>query len=108
MNISFPNFTPSSGKVESQKSAQARSQSPTQAAGDSGDLKGAAGAELSLSGTSVQALKAHLATLPDLRMEMVQSLQIAVENGTYKPSSQQIAEAIHSDLFGAPSNTGPQ
>ncbi|MGH9396955.1 MAG: flagellar biosynthesis anti-sigma factor FlgM [Terriglobia bacterium] len=106
MNISFPNSTSSSSKVDSQQTVQPASKNSAQAAGGAGALQGAPGSEISLSGTGVQALKAQLATLPSIRQERVQALQKAVENGTYKASSQQIAEAIHSDLFGAPSNTG--
>ncbi|MDE3180066.1 MAG: flagellar biosynthesis anti-sigma factor FlgM [Acidobacteriota bacterium] len=106
MNISFPNGTTSNAKVESQKTAQTASQNATRAAGEAEAFQGASGSELSLSGTSVQALKAQLATLPEIRLDLVQSLRMAVENGTYNASSNQIAAAMHSDLFGAPSNSG--
>lgn len=103
MNISFPSSTPASGKVDAQPTSQTANRN--QAAGIA-QVEGASSSELSLSGTSVQALKAQLAAVPGIRQDRVQALQKAVENGTYKASSQQIAEAIHSDLFGAPSNTG--
>ncbi|MGH9451476.1 MAG: flagellar biosynthesis anti-sigma factor FlgM [Terriglobia bacterium] len=103
MNISFPNSTPASGKVDAQPAAQAANKNQGTAVAQ---FEGASSSELSLSGTSVQALKAQLAAVPSVRQDRVQALQKAVENGTYKASSQQIAEAIHSDLFGAPSNTG--
>lgn len=102
MNISFPNSTPPSAKVDGQQTAPIKNQG----AGGAQAVESASSSEFSQSGMSVQGLKAQLATLPSIRQDRVQALQKAVENGTYKASSQQIAEAIHSDLFGAPSNTG--
>lgn len=106
MNINFPGPTSSSSNVGDQKSVQNVKNNSTQAAGNTGGLQATPSAEVSLSSTGIQALKAQLTNLPSIRQGRVQALQTAVENGTYKPSSQQIAEAIHSDLFGAPSNSG--
>ena len=105
MNISFPDSTASGARVESQRPVRVANGSSTQQAADANASQETAGAEVSLSGTSVEALKAQLATVPSIRQEQVQSLQRAVENGTYNPTSQQIAEAIHADLFGASSNS---
>ena len=102
MNILFPDAASPSTKVGQQKSAQGAGAS--QATENTGVLQSAP--EVSLSQTGVQALKAQLANVPDIRQERVQALQKEVANGSYKPSNQEIASAIHSDLFGAPSNTG--
>ncbi|HEV2418411.1 MAG TPA: flagellar biosynthesis anti-sigma factor FlgM [Terriglobia bacterium] len=104
MNIGFPNAASSSTQVDKQKPAQSANTGATQAAVNSGVSQTTP--EVSLSQTGVQALKAQLANVPSIRQERVQALQKSVENGTYKPSNQEIASAIHSDLFGAPSNTG--
>lgn len=100
MNIGFPNATSStSPAIETQKrgSGGAQSTSNTGVAQTT--------PEVSLSQTGVQGLKARLASVPGIRQERVQALQKAVESGSYKPSNQEIASAIHADLFGAPSNT---
>jgi negative regulator of flagellin synthesis FlgM len=46
----------------------------------------------------VQELKAHLANLPDVRLEKVQDLRHAVSNGTYEVDSGKIADAMITDL----------
>lgn len=102
MNIGFPDAASPSTKIGQQTSA--RNTGATQAPENAGVSQSTP--EISLSQTGVQALKAQLANVPDIRQERVQALQRAVANGTYKPSNQEIASAIHSDLFGAPSNTG--
>ncbi|MGH9377674.1 MAG: flagellar biosynthesis anti-sigma factor FlgM [Terriglobia bacterium] len=104
MNIRFPDAASSNSKVENQNPARGANTGSTQAPGNAGVSQGTS--EVSLSQTGVQALKAQLANVPDIRQERVQTLQKAVENGSYKPSNQEIASAIHADLFGAPSNTG--
>ncbi|MGH9350777.1 MAG: flagellar biosynthesis anti-sigma factor FlgM [Terriglobia bacterium] len=105
MNIGFPDAASSSSQVEKQKPARSTNTGPAQAPENTGVLQSTP--EVSLSQTGVQALKAQLANVPSIRQERVQALQKSVENGTYKPSNQEIASAIHADLFGAPSNTGP-
>jgi flagellar biosynthesis anti-sigma factor FlgM len=104
MNVTFPNSTSPSTQAGSTQPIQPAKTNPGQVQGNSNPETSSA--EVSLSDTGVQALAAQLATVPSVRQGLVQSLQKAVENGTYNPSSQQIAEAIHEDLFGAPSNTG--
>jgi flagellar biosynthesis anti-sigma factor FlgM len=106
MNISFPDSTSSATQVENQKPARTAKPSSTGKGGNAAVLQGTPSAEVSLSNTGVQALRARLETVPSVRQERVQSLQRAVENGTYNPSSQQIADAIHADLFGGSSNNG--
>jgi flagellar biosynthesis anti-sigma factor FlgM len=105
MNISFPDSTSSATPLENQKPARTAKSSSTGKGENAAVLQEASSTEVSLSGTGVQALRAQLATVPSVRQERVQSLQRAVENGTYNPSSQQIADAIHADLFGASSNS---
>lgn len=57
---------------------------------------------LSTGSAQIESLKAQLQALPDVRQERVQQLQKAVNGGTYQVSNQQIADAIFSELFGAP------
>jgi negative regulator of flagellin synthesis FlgM len=56
--------------------------------------------QLSVDGEKVQQLKADLDGLPDLRQERVVALKQAIEDGSYKVSAQQIAQAMSSDLLG--------
>jgi negative regulator of flagellin synthesis FlgM len=55
-----------------------------------------------LSGTLglVQQLKAQLAQVPDVRSERVAALRQQVQQGTYKPTNDQIANAMVSELNG--------
>lgn len=106
MNISFPNSTSPSTKADNAQNTQPTKAKSGQVQGNTGGFDETSSAEVSLSDTSVQALAAQLANVPSVRQERVQFLQKAVENGTYNPGSQQIAAAIHEDLFGAPSNAG--
>jgi|SRR5208282_3448416 len=55
-----------------------------------------------LSGTlgQVQQLKAQLAQTPDVRSERVAALRQQVQQGTYKPTNEQIANAMVSELNG--------
>lgn len=49
----------------------------------------------------VQQLKTQLSSTPDVRANRVAALQQQVQQGTYKPSNEAIANAMVSDLFGA-------
>jgi len=62
-----------------------------------------AGDTVQLSGTlsQVQQLKSQLAQTPEVRAGRVAALQQQVQQGTYQPSSEQIASAMLSELFGA-------
>jgi flagellar biosynthesis anti-sigma factor FlgM len=106
MTVNLPNSTSSTNQADlndpvrsvgsgtvapGTQNAQAASESPS--------------TKVTLSNTGVQALQSQLTTVPDIRQERVSALQKAVANGTYNPSGKQIADAIHEDLFGAPSNT---
>ena len=57
-------------------------------------------AQLSVDGEKVQQLKSDLAAVPDVRQDRVAALQQAIASGSYKVSSQQIAQAMSSDLLG--------
>ena len=67
-------------------------------AGDSDD------ARLSTA-VAVSALAEKLRQLPEVRQERVAALKQAVESGQYQPSDQQIADALHAQLFGKRSST---
>jgi len=54
---------------------------------------------------AVSALAEKLRQLPDVRQERVAALRQAVQNGQYQPSDQQIADALHAQLFGKRSST---
>jgi negative regulator of flagellin synthesis FlgM len=49
----------------------------------------------------IQQLKAQLAQTPDVRANRVAALQQQVQQGTYKPSNEAIANAIVADLAGS-------
>jgi flagellar biosynthesis anti-sigma factor FlgM len=106
MIISFPDSTSSATSLENQQPARTTTSSSTGKGEDAANLQESSSTEISLSSTGVQALRAQLTTVPSVRQERVQALQNAVGNGTYNPSSQQIADAIHADLFGGSSNSG--
>jgi len=55
--------------------------------------------QFSIDGEKFQQLKANLDGLPDLRQERVATLRQAIEQGSYKISDQQIAQAMSSDLL---------
>lgn len=48
--------------------------------------------------SQVQQLKAKLDQVPDVRSEKVAALRQQVQNGTYKPTNEQIANAMISEL----------
>jgi negative regulator of flagellin synthesis FlgM len=56
--------------------------------------------QFSVDGEKVQQLKASLEGLPDMRQDRVADLQQAIEEGSYNVSSQQIAQAMSSELLG--------
>ena len=57
-------------------------------------------AQFSVDGETVQQLKTDVAGLPDLRQDRVAALKQAIDGGSYNVSSQQIAQAMSSDLLG--------
>ena len=63
-------------------------------------------AELSTSHAQVQALAAQASQLPEIRRERVVALRQTVQNGSYRPSPERVAQAIfaHMILGSAASN----
>ena len=55
--------------------------------------------QFSIDREKVQRLKSDLDGMPDLRQERVAVLRQAIEAGSYKVLSQQIAQAMSSDLL---------
>ncbi len=47
----------------------------------------------------VNRLRAELDRLPEIRADRVEALQTAIQQGTYKPTHEQVAEAILKDLL---------
>lgn len=105
MNINFPNSTSAGSRADSQAVRTLRRSKAAGTVGKSQSQAVAGNSEVSLSDTSVTALKAQLADLPSVRQDRVAALQQVVHNGTYQVNSRQLADAIQSDLFG-PSNSG--
>lgn len=101
MNINFPKSTSPGAQVDSQPVQATRSGKSAQVAATSGNQQVGSDSQVSLSDTNVRFLKAQLANLPSVRQDRVQSLQQAIHNGTFKVSSKELADAIHSDLFGS-------
>ena len=52
-------------------------------------------AQLSTVHAQVQALAAQAVQLPEVRQERVVALRQAVQNGSYRPSSEQVAQAVY-------------
>lgn len=105
MNINFPKSTLPRSPVDMQPVRTSRGDKSTLGTGSAGNQPVADNLEVSLSETTVTALKAHLASLPSTRQERVQALQQAIHNGTCEVGGKQLANAIHADLFG-PANSG--
>lgn len=105
MNINFPNSTSSGSRVEERPARTIRSDKSAQGVGNSESQPAVGNSEVSLSDTSVTALKAQLGNLPGVRQDRVSALRQAIHNGSYQINSRQLADAIQSDLFG-PSNSG--
>ena len=63
------------------------------------------GDTVQLSGTlsEVQQLKAQLSQVPDVRANRVAALQQQIQQGTYRPSSGAIADAMMANLLGTDS-----
>lgn len=98
-----PNFLDPSASQNIGNTAAKPSSSSSKIA-DSGDVASAsdAGDTVELSGTlsEVQQLKTQLSQVPDVRANRVAALQQQIQQGTYRPSSQAIADAMMSDLLG--------
>jgi negative regulator of flagellin synthesis FlgM len=55
--------------------------------------------QLSVDSGTVQELKVKLSQLPDVRQERVNALRQALGDGSYQVSSQQLADAMGTDLL---------
>jgi len=73
--------------------------SPSQNAGGNVDLSPDQ-AQLSAGVEKVQQLQTSLEGVPDIRQDRVAALQQSIASGSYNVSSQQIAQAMSSDLLG--------
>jgi negative regulator of flagellin synthesis FlgM len=70
---------------------------------ESNEVSGTAesdGASLS-TGSSVSALAAQLQQMPDVRQDRVAALKQAIQSGNYQVSDEQIADALHAQVFGS-------
>ncbi len=105
MNINFPNSTSPGSQVDAPRVRKPKDDQSTQEVGNAGIQPGAGNSEVSLSETTVLALKAQLANLPGVRQDRVRALQQAIHDGTYQVNSKQLARAIQADLFG-PADSG--
>lgn len=73
---------------------RASAQDPLQRAGAGRDE-----VRLLLDGERIRFLESEIAKLPDVRQERVEALQLAIQEGRYLVSDEQIAAALFSDLF---------
>jgi len=85
----MPELDRSRGSVDSNKVADMIQQVPPTAIDE---------ARLSTGSDAIQALKAQLNAIPDIRQQQVDGLRQAVESGTYQVSPQRIADAMLADL----------
>lgn len=83
------------GQQKIQSSQVPAGTTPDSQATDAGDT-----VQFSGSLNEVQQLKAQLTQTPDVRAGRVAALQQQLQQGTYKPSSVAIANAMVADLFG--------
>jgi flagellar biosynthesis anti-sigma factor FlgM len=77
-----------SGNSKSQGTSGAANHAPDQA-------------QLVSDGGKVTQLKAAISQVPEVRDDRIQALRQAMSNGSYHPSSQQLAHAIGSDALAA-------
>jgi negative regulator of flagellin synthesis FlgM len=97
-----PNQFPGNVQQDNVQQANTRGAQPSQTSGTPDDAQVDPQDSFQLSGTlgQVQQLKAQLAQLPDVRSERVAALRHQVEQGSYKPTNEQIANAMISELSG--------
>jgi len=99
-----PNFLDPSASQNVGNTA-AKPSSFTTKSGNASDVDSAAsdaGDTVELSGTlsEVQQIKTQLSQVPDVRANRVAALQQQIQQGTYRPGNQAIADAMMSDLLG--------
>lgn len=85
---------------DSTEAAASRSRGAT-AAAVRGELTGDT-AQLSVDQVRVQGLAAQVSALPEIRQERVAALGQAVQNGSYRVSPEQTAEAVIAELLARP------
>lgn len=57
-------------------------------------------ARLSVDQAKLRSLRQELERVPDIRTERVAEIKLAIEQGRYRVSNEQVAEAMFSELFG--------
>ena len=83
---------------ESGRTAQQSPANSGPGATASGSVLGEDQAQLSGAHVQVQALTAQALQFPEIRQEKVNALRQVVVDGTYRPDSKQVAEALFSHL----------
>jgi flagellar biosynthesis anti-sigma factor FlgM len=86
-----------------QRVANAQNRAQTQASANASGVSPASGEDtVSLSGahSQIQKLTASVANVPEVRSARVSALQQQVSSGKYQPKSQDIADAMLSELHG--------
>lgn len=97
-----PNFLdPSASQNIGNTAAKPSSFTKSGNASDVDSAASDAGDTVELSGTlsEVQQLKTQLSQVPDVRANRVAALQQQIQQGTYRPGNQAIADAMMSDLL---------
>lgn len=95
-----------SDRTASQRAASAGATSAETTSADprasSSGVLGEDQAQLSGAYTQVQVLAAQALQFPEVRQEKVNALRQVVLNGSYRPSSNQVAEAVFTHMLVAP------
>jgi flagellar biosynthesis anti-sigma factor FlgM len=94
-NISPENVGNAQGQPKIPSSRVTGGNTPDFQAADAGDT-----VQFSGSLSELQQLKAQLTGMPDVRASRVTALQQQMQQGTYQPSNEAIANAMLNDLFG--------
>lgn len=91
-------------QVASKTSETAESNSASASAAETltGGILGEDQADLSGGYVQVEALTAQALQFPEVRQEKVNALRQGVENGTYQPSSDQVAQAMLAEMVALP------
>lgn len=90
---------PSSEKVQTQNVNRAGTSKPQSLPTSASNVSDQT--QLASDGSKVTQLKSAISQVPEIRADRVQALRQAVSNGSYNPSSQQLADAIGSDAQAA-------
>jgi negative regulator of flagellin synthesis FlgM len=97
-----PNQFPGNVQQDNVQQTNTRGAQPSQTSGAPDNAQVDPQDSFQLSGTlgQVQQLKAQLAQTPDVRSERVAALRQQLEQGSYRPTNEQIANAMISELGG--------